>query len=315
VRINTLVTLGASAVFGILAVVLARGWINEAIQSEFRQVPTLQTQLSSGHVETAPVIIADGDFSFGDELTPQALRLVQYPVDAVPVGAFASFDDLFIDSDKRTLVLSAIGLNEPILAHKINGPGGRGSLSALISEGMRAISVRMNDVDGVAGFVLPGDYIDVVFTRDDIARRNGAGNALVSDIILQNIRVLGIDQNLDTQSQAPDIAKAVTLEVTNAQAQALNLAMDAGRLSLTLRRAGEQSIDQVKTLKLHEIAKTPKPRAHKYVKKSRPKPTPQQSDISGTAQVTIIRGESRDAVNVVSENTISADPADQLAGG
>jgi len=91
--------------------------------------------------------------------------------------------------------------------------------------------------------------------------------------------------------------------------------MDAGRLSLTLRRAGEQSIDQVKTLKLHEIAKTPKPRAHKYVKKSRPKPTPQQSDISGTAQVTIIRGESRDAVNVVSENTISADPADQLAGG
>jgi len=80
VRINTLVTLGASAVFGILAVVLARGWINEAIQSEFRQVPTLQTQLSSGHVETAPVIIADGDFSFGDELTPQALRLVQYRI-------------------------------------------------------------------------------------------------------------------------------------------------------------------------------------------------------------------------------------------
>jgi len=310
VRSNTFITLGASAAFGIMAVLLARGWINDAVRSEFSQAP-LQNSQKLIAPDSQPVIIADIALGFGDILNAQALRIVDYPADAIPAGAFSSFENLFSDPNFTTLVLSPIGINEPILAHKINGQGGRGSLSAIIDEGMRAVSVRMNDVDGVAGFVLPGDYIDVIYTHDAEVRVPAAGQNLRADILLQNIKVLGIDQNLNVESAAPEIPKTVTLEVTNAQAQKLNLAMDAGRLSLTLRRAGEKDIQSAPSMALKDITSTQKPKKRRqYVKKSKPV----IKDKSGTTQVTIIRGESRDAVNVVSENTYSENSQTQEPG-
>jgi len=291
-----------------MAVLLAKSWINDAIDSDLSQKSRLAQNTASYAPSTLPVIIADVDFTFGDELSAQNLRLVNYPEDAVPAGAFTSFEDIFSHDDQRTIALTHIGINEPILNHKISGPGGKGSLSTLIEEGMRAVAVRMNDVNGVAGFVVPGDYIDVLFTRDNQTRRNG--NNLVSDVLLQNLKVLGIDQNLNTLEGSPDIAKTVTLEVTNKQAQALNLAMDAGRLSLTLRRAGEVSIEPVKTVSLNQLTHKPQPSAP--VKKSRFTHSPKQSEISGTAAVTIIRGEDRDEVKVVRDTQISTS---ELAGG
>lgn len=316
-RINTLVTLGASAAFGIMAIVLARGWINDAIQSEFSQKSSAQVVRPQPAFKTVPIIVADTALGFGDELLPQSLRIVDMIEDAVPEGAYSSFDSLFTDPTRKTVVLTRMAYNEPVLGFKISGPGGRGSLSALIADGMRATAIRVNDVAGVAGFVLPGDYVDVIFTRDNISRR--AGDSLVSDVLLQNVRVLGIDQNLDDAATSPDVVKTVTVEVSNADAQRLHLAMDTGRLSLTLRQAGEQDITPSQTLTAKSIVFG---RAQKLAVRTYKAPTktiaraPLKS-ASQTAEITIIRGETRASVKVNREGTGKHDApsAGELAGG
>ena len=147
-----------------MAVVLARGWINDAIESEFRDSRPAVDVVAPKAAPTLPVVIAANDLNFGDELTAEALRIVNYPEDAVPVGAYASMDEIFVDTSKRTVVLSQMHLNEPLMNYKISGPGGKGSLSARISEGYRAAAISVNDVTGVAGFIVPGDYVDVILS-------------------------------------------------------------------------------------------------------------------------------------------------------
>src|SRR5262249_45388045 len=153
-------------------------------------------------------------------------------------GAFATKHDLL--KDGRRVALGPIGLNEPILSTKVTAPGQRGSLSAMLEEGKRAVTVRVDDVRGVAGFILPGDRVGVVLIR------NADGNNVqrYSDLILQNIRVLAVDQLTNERpDQASMVAKAVTLEVTGEQAQKIVLATEIGRLSLVLQHAGGSSTE------------------------------------------------------------------------
>ena len=296
-RLNTLVTLGASAAFGIMAVVLARGWINDAIESEFRDSRPAVDVVAPKAAPTLPVVIAANDLNFGDELTAEALRIVNYPEDAVPVGAYASMDEIFVDTSKRTVVLSQMHLNEPLMNYKISGPGGKGSLSARISEGYRAAAISVNDVTGVAGFIVPGDYVDVIYTRDPNTSSND--NELVADILLQNVKVLGVDQNQNENSSAADIAKTVTVEVTNEDAQRLHLALDTGMLSLTLRSVGEKIVEPVQTIKASQLGKMQSKKIRQFTHK--PKVVVPKPEGSNVAQVTIIRGETRDEVTVVRE--------------
>ena len=131
-RLNTIVTLGASAAFGLMAVFLARGWINDAVENEFRQVnPPIVTESTMGIVDTVPVLVADLDLAFGDVLSREAVRLVQYPEDAVPAGTYNNLNAVFDDMGNR-IVVSAMGYNEPILEQKITGPNGKASLSACL---------------------------------------------------------------------------------------------------------------------------------------------------------------------------------------
>jgi pilus assembly protein CpaB len=191
-----------------------------------------------------------------------------------------------------------MGLNEPILDYKISGPGGRGSLSALIGEGMRAASIRMNAVAGVGGFVLPGDYVDVILTRD--LATGDQDRKLSSDILLQNVRVLGTDQNADKTSSHAEVVKTVTLEVTPRQAQQLSLAMDVGSLSLALRRVGALENTPSSAISERQLFPntTPKPRPRRAVAVA-PKPRAPAPDM--TANVTIIRSGEREAVSVRKE--------------
>ena len=305
-RLNTLVTLGASAAFGIMAVVLARGWINDAIDSEFRDTRPASIAATQYQAPTVPVVIAANDLGFGDELTAEALRVVEYPEDATPVGSFASLDEIFVDMSKRTVVLSQMRLNEPLMNYKISGPGGKGSLSARITEGYRAAAISVNDVTGVAGFIVPGDFVDVIYTRDPETRRGGT--ELVADVLLQNIKVLGIDQNQNDTTGAANLARTVTVEVKNEDAQRLHLALDSGKLSLTLRAVGETALDSALTVKSSQLGKAPVKKARRYVRK--PKVVVPKTEGSNVAQVTIIRGETRDEVTVLREETEL-----ELAGG
>ena len=94
-----------------------------------------------------------------------------------------------------------------MLSSKITGPGQRATLSAMLSDGMKAVTIRVNDVEGVAGFVLPGERVDVVLTR------TGEKNNAVNDVVLQNVRVLAVDQLADQRADKPAVVQAVTLEV------------------------------------------------------------------------------------------------------
>jgi pilus assembly protein CpaB len=130
-------------------------------------------------------------------------------------------------------VLTAIEANEPVLASKITGQGQRATLSAMLGEGHKASTIRVNDIDGVAGFVLPGDRVDVM-----LSRQIDKGNA-TNDVVMKNVKVLAIDQVADERTDKPSVAKAVTLEVDIAGAQKLALASQIGTLALALRKAGD----------------------------------------------------------------------------
>src|SRR5439155_6047013 len=153
---------------------------------------------------------------------------IAWPEDAVPAGAFTKIEDL-LNSNGRRIVLTAIEANEPILASKITGPGQRATLSASLTDGMKAVTVRVNDVEGVAGFVLPGDRVDVVLTR-----QIDKGSAS-TEVVLQNTRVLAIDQSADERAAKAQVAKAVPSEGGTVEAWKVRLASSVGSLSLLLR--------------------------------------------------------------------------------
>src|SRR5207247_2597579 len=138
--------------------------------------------------------------------------------------------------------------NEPILGSKITGPGQRATLSAMLRDGMKAVTIRVNDVEGVAGFVLPGDRVDVALTR-----QNDKAGA-TSDVVLQNARVLAIDQVADERSDKPSVVKAVTLEVDTPAAQKLSLAASIGTLSLMLRKAGEANPEFTRRVTTNDLS-------------------------------------------------------------
>ena len=147
-------------------------------------------------------------------------------------------------------MLTAIEANEPVLASKITGSGQRATLSAVLGDGMKAVTIRVNDVEGVAGFVLPGDRVDVVLTRQQDK------NSAAADVVLQNVRVLAVDQIADERTEKPSIAKAVTVEVEVMAAQKLALAATVGTLSLALRKAGESTPSNTRRITVSDLPKS-----------------------------------------------------------
>ncbi len=224
-RTSTIVMIAFAGLFGLLAVFLAQTWLNK--QAELR-MRNLEAQNKSVPAHT--IVVASRPLRFGDELAARSLREVSWPADALPAGAFAKIAEL---TSNRRIVVMPIDVNEAVLAAKITGPGERATLSATLHDGMKAVTIRVNDVGGVAGFVLPGDHVDVVVSRP------GDQNVAMSDVVLQNARVLAVDQLADQRADKPSVAKAVTLEVDVTQGEKLALASLVGTPSLMLRKAGE----------------------------------------------------------------------------
>ena len=198
--------------------------------------------------ETTTIIVAAEALPFGANIDAQSLRLVTWPQESIPPGSFTSMDEVFAgaEGDGDRIALSALVAGEPLLRSRISGFGERPILSRQVAEGMRAMTIRIDDVSGVAGFVLPGDRVDILLTRQD----ETIEDLMVTDIILQNIVVLGIDQSADQRTDEPIVARAATVEVTPEQAQKLALAQRAGDLTLALRGVttiveGEEIVLQV----------------------------------------------------------------------
>jgi pilus assembly protein CpaB len=226
VRRGNLLILVLALVMGGLAAMMARSWVNN--QAGAVPAPVSNT-----------IVVAKVKMGFGTQLTRDNVTEIPWAAATVPEGAFRTKEELFKKDgeDVRRVALTPIDRNEPVLAGKITGPDQRGTLSALVAPGYKAVTVRVDDVRGVAGFVLPGDRVDVVLIR---THNLGSGKKdHSSDVLLQNVKVLAVDQLANERQEKATVAKAVTLEVTTEDAQKILLASDVGRLSLILRHAGQ----------------------------------------------------------------------------
>src|SRR2546427_8124516 len=216
-RKGSLFILLLAIVMGSVAAYMARVWI-------IAQMPVKEATHGS-------VVVAAAPLAFGTALSRENVTEIDWPAGAVPEGAYATKDQLF--KDGRRAALAPLQRNELILKSKVTGPGQRATLSALLDEGKRAVTVRVDDVRGVAGFILPNDRVDVVLIRTD----GGTGRSY-SDVILQRVKVLAIDQLAGAKSDQPAVARAVTLELSSDEAQKVLLGTNVGKLSLILRQAG-----------------------------------------------------------------------------
>jgi pilus assembly protein CpaB len=227
VRTSTVVMIAFAVGFGLIAVFLANTWLNNRAAEQMRNLEAQQNATTPAFT----IVVASRPLRFGDELSAMSLREIAWPQNAPPAGSFSKISEL---TSAKRIVLAPIDVNEPILASKITGPGQRATLSAMLGEGKKAVTIRVDDVADVAGFVLPGDRVDVVLTRP----RENKGP--ITDVVLENTRVLGVDQLADQRADKPSVVKAVTLEVDEVDGQKLALASRVGTLSLLLRKAGDR---------------------------------------------------------------------------
>ncbi len=238
--------IGFAVLFGLLAVFLAQTWLNGQADARMK---SLEAQRKAPPPERM-IVVANRPLRFGDELNGSALREQPWPGDALPAGAFGKVADL--TAGKR-IVLMPIDVNEAVLASKITGPGQRATLSAVLADGMTAVTIRVNDVGGVAGFVLPGDRVDVLLTRQ------GEKNTASTDVVIENTPVLAIDQVADERTDKPSVVKAVTLEVNVTDGQKIALASTVGTLSLLLRKAGEVADADTRRITNNDLGKPTEP--------------------------------------------------------
>jgi pilus assembly protein CpaB len=233
---QTMIALGAAILLGLFAVYIANAFISRS-----------ETKAYQG--ATTKVAVAAVPLSYGVDLTADKVRFVDYPNSSIPPGAFTNAAQL-LQPGKKRFALLPIAINEPILANKISAEGEGASISALLPEGMRAATVRINDVSGVAGFIQPNDRVDVLITRS-IA--SGDRASTVTDVLLQNVRVIAMGTNAKSADGKPIPARTSTLEVAPLDAQKLALGEAAGTLSLVLRKPGEQNNPVVETVSMNDL--------------------------------------------------------------
>jgi pilus assembly protein CpaB len=234
---RSLIIFGIAVLLGLAAVLVANAYLGGVADREAKH--------SGGMVKVA---VARVPLDFGAAVTPEKVRYVDWPNWSVPEGTFTS-DAQLLPMGKQRLVLRPMAVNEPILNSKLSGEGGRATIAAMLRPDMRAFAVRVSEVSGVAGFVLPGDVVDVLVTRT----LTDSNSQQITDVLLQNVRVVAIDQDANDGKSDPRIGKTATLEVSQADAQKLALAQQIGSLSLALKKPSDQTSAAVRTVGTQDL--------------------------------------------------------------
>lgn len=194
------------------------------------------------------VAVAKVAIPVGTKIVAEQLTLVQLPKESTPDGTFDTVEKL----TGRVVVMN-IAPREPVTESRLAPEGTAAGLSAVIPEGYRAMTVKVDDAAGISGFIMPGALVDVVVVIDP--RENSAMQDPISKIVLQNIKVLANGQNIDkpeNQREANSV-KAVTLQVTPEQAEKLALASNEGKLQLVMRNQIDQGDEETKGVNKREL--------------------------------------------------------------
>jgi pilus assembly protein CpaB len=197
--------------------------------------------------ELVSVMIAAQDIPFGAPLEAHMMTVRPWPREALPEGAFSESADLLPgNGNDARRARTEIPRGQPILASQVSGFGEKVTIVETLSENGRAVAIEVDAETAAGGFVTPGDYVDVVLTQ-------GRNETLRAVTILQNIRVIAVDQDANERSDAPQISRTVTVEVTPEQGQTLALAQQAGRLSPMLRNYGIGDDRPLRSLRLSDV--------------------------------------------------------------
>jgi pilus assembly protein CpaB len=276
---RALIMMVAAVIAGLGAVIIGARWLSQQATSSANKL-----------------VVAVSDIDLGSRLTPAMLKSVEWPANSMPKGAFTTPAEL----DSRVLRASVLS-GEPVLESKLAPVGSKGGLSAVVAEGKRAMTVRVNDVVGVAGFALPGNYVDIIVnTQEENAKGGSRGDQQISKTVLEHILVLAVAQESGRDETKPKVVSAVTVEVTPEQAEKLDLARSVGTLSLTLRNqvdlklAGTDGATKAKLLNTPPepivTAEKAEPAKQPVVKKKPVKVAAAPQAVSRSNCVEVIRG-------------------------
>jgi len=206
-----------------------------ALVAAFAAVVLANKWLTARAEKVAQVVVAAVDINMGEKLSVEKFKTIDWPAGNVPSNTFSEIKKL----DGRVSKVS-IQAGEPMLESKLAPEGAAGGLSAVIAEGKRAITVRVNDVVGVAGFARPGNFVDVILnTENEVGNGDNRKVNHISKTVLEHIMVLAVAQEASRDETAPKVVNAVTLEVTPEQAEVIDLARNVGDLSLVLRNQAD----------------------------------------------------------------------------
>jgi pilus assembly protein CpaB len=198
--------------------------------------------------ETVKVLVAKQALGYGTTIKTGNLQWVEWPKSVVPPGAFTSVEDLLGEKgDQKRIVLRSIEPGEPILEARITKFGESPRMSMNLGDGKRAVSIRIDAVSGVSGFVAAGDRVDILLTRTQQEQ-------LTSSVIIQGVTVIAVDQRQNSEGSSPRLGQTVTVEVDTVEAQKLALAQQVGRLSLTLRGLGETTESSLRPITADELS-------------------------------------------------------------
>lgn len=227
----------AAAIFlGLLAVVFARTMLGG----------TETAATGNANVRTVAAVVVTQPIGFGEKITAEKLKVVQWPAAGIPAGSFQRVADAVQAGDH--VALRALDSNELLVAKAVSGKDGRLSASTLLGPTMRAVSVPVGEASAAAGFVIPGDRVDVYLVRSPEGEAEP-----YADQLMQNIRVLAVGQDANVGKDKPEVTKTVTLEVTPIQAQRISLAQTVGQLSLSLRNITDESRVPLQTAQILDL--------------------------------------------------------------
>jgi pilus assembly protein CpaB len=262
----------------LIGLVLAGGAVYVASDYYSRYQAMLASQMPPAP-ETVRILAAKARLAYGDRISHESaekLQWVTWPKEAVPQGAFTTAEELVgEDRLQSRTVLRAIEPGEPLLKSKLSGFGEGVRVATQVSEGMRAVTIPIDAVSGVAGLVSPGDRVDILLTRS-IERE------LVTSIILQDVPVIATDQSAVEEAGRPELARTVTVEVDPTDASKLALALQVGKLTLSLRGLNENSASVVEPVRVGDLPAQPE-----YVA---PEPLPEPEPVAAVNTVRVRKG-------------------------
>jgi pilus assembly protein CpaB len=265
-RYGALIALVLAVGCGLLAVVLANKWLS----ARSKQIGETTAEVNP----SVRVVVAAKDLNIGTPLSAENVVLTEWPKASVPKGAFHAIEEI-----KDRTVLSRLWAGEPVMAVHLAAPGSGAGMVATIAPGMRAMAVKVDEVSGVGGFILPYTYVDVIAV-------DGDNKAKSVKTLLNRIKVLAIAQETFTEDGKPKIVKTVTLELEPKEAENLALQMSDGGIYLALRNPLDESEP------VFEPVKTIVRRPQRPVYKPVPAPAPEPR-----FEVEVIRRSKRESLN------------------